>query len=103
MYNKKDMYVLSSEFYRICQTNSLYFSVATRKYTGISQERESKEVFNSTQTTVNSFRTSQTWKDKKASLVIFDKDGTLICFHSMWLPWLKKMNSKYVSKPKFSL
>ncbi|KAK7505255.1 hypothetical protein BaRGS_00003417 [Batillaria attramentaria] len=35
-------------------------------------------------------------KQKKASLVIFDKDGTLICFHTMWSPWAQKLISNIV-------
>ncbi|KAM3726465.1 Pyrophosphatase PpaX [Dirofilaria immitis] len=36
-------------------------------------------------------------KNKKASLVIFDKDGTLICFHATWVPWAVNV-AKRISK-----
>ena len=30
----------------------------------------------------------------KPGLVIFDKDGTLVCFHAMWTPWCKGLANR---------
>lgn len=42
-------------------------------------------------------------KQKKASLVIFDKDGTLICFHTMWSPWAQKLISNIVRATRLDI
>ena len=30
----------------------------------------------------------------KPGLVIFDKDGTLVCFHTMWSPWATSLAAR---------
>ena len=32
----------------------------------------------------------------KPKCVIFDKDGTLVCFHTMWSPWCTDLAQRYV-------
>jgi len=40
---------------------------------------------------------------RKASLVIFDKDGTLICFHSMFTPWAEALIQRLESETHLEL
>ncbi len=31
----------------------------------------------------------------RPKLIIFDKDGTLVCFHTMWAPWCTSLADRY--------
>ncbi|XP_077991486.1 choline dehydrogenase, mitochondrial-like [Glandiceps talaboti] len=42
-------------------------------------------------------------KVKKPSLVIFDKDGTLVCFHSQWCPWIRQTADKLQTAAGYNL
>ncbi|XP_070555722.1 choline dehydrogenase, mitochondrial-like [Ptychodera flava] len=39
----------------------------------------------------------------KPSLIIFDKDGTLVCIHSMWSLWVREMAAKLEAKTGYTL
>ena len=36
----------------------------------------------------------------KPELVIFDKDGTLVCFHTMWTPWCTSLAARMKRETK---
>ena len=33
--------------------------------------------------------------ERKTGAVIFDKDGTLLCFNSLWTPWMDDVIERY--------
>ncbi|XP_033117526.1 choline dehydrogenase, mitochondrial-like isoform X2 [Anneissia japonica] len=40
---------------------------------------------------------------EKPELIIFDKDGTLICFHSLWAPWVEDTTKRFERKTGLNL
>ena len=58
----------------------------------------SSEASRSDRTYVNNEDASLPSKKFKPKLVIFDKYGTLIDFHSTWSPWLRNLTDRYVSE-----
>ncbi|CAL1538648.1 unnamed protein product [Lymnaea stagnalis] len=63
--------------------------------TAAASDQDCKRIFLSE--TRGSARHKKSAQDK-AQLVIFDKDGTLICFHSMWSSWADKVIDSIAKK-----
>ncbi|XP_071965137.1 choline dehydrogenase, mitochondrial-like [Antedon mediterranea] len=54
------------------------------------------------QTAIRCLSTRQP-NQKKPKLIIFDKDGTLICCHSIWTPWVKDTTDRFIKKTGLNL